>query len=486
MLKFYKYHGTGNDFIIIDNFSGEIDDLSEETIKHLCNRRFGIGADGLIILKKPRNKYGTGYSDYDFEMDYYNADGSGATMCGNGGRCIVAFAHKIGIIKDKAEFIASDGVHQAVIHKSGIVALKMNDVDAVNRVGDDYTCYTGSPHFISFVDDLEKTDVYKEGQKIRYSDKYIDAGINVNFVEPVNAATINIRTYERGVEDETLSCGTGSVASALIFAELNNEKTGEYTINVKGGTLKVCFEKKEEKFINIWLSGPATFVFEGKVNPDDIRIVHPFVKGMKEDKTEIIPEYRRNLPHFQPKDGVFFITFRLHGTLPKHITESIKDNYEVEIAKCKNQNEKNEVHKEYFEEYDSLLDSFELSGNLLKEDKNAEIVKEAIHYRDGKDYTLICYTIMLNHVHLIFYKAQKQVFRILGSLKRHTSRQINLLNDTTGTKVWQKESYDNLIKNRNELATKIKFTVNNPVKAGLVNNWKDWKYTYCKKEFLEE
>ncbi len=278
MLKFYKYHGTGNDFIIINNYSGENDNLSKDKIKYLCDRHLGIGADGLIILKKPPNKYGAGYSEYDFEMDYYNADGSGATMCGNGGRCIVAFAHKIGIIKDKAEFIASDGVHQAVILKTGIVELKMNDVDAVSRVGDNYSCYTGSPHYISFVDDLEKTDVYKEGQKIRYSDKYKDKGINVNFVEKVNAATINVRTYERGVENETLSCGTGSVASALTYAEINNVYSAQYTINVKGGTLKVRFEKKDGKFINIWLSGPATFVFEGKVNHNVIGIVHRFNK----------------------------------------------------------------------------------------------------------------------------------------------------------------------------------------------------------------
>lgn len=265
MLKFYKYHGTGNDFIIINNFSGEIKGLSKEIIEYLCDRHLGIGADGLMILKKPRNKYRAGYSEYDFEMDYYNADGSGATMCGNGGRCIVAFAYKTGIIKDKAEFKASDGIHQAVIHKSGTVELKMNDVDAVNRVGDDYTCYTGSPHYISFVDDIEKINVYKEGQKIRYSEKYKDAGINVNFVEAVNATTINVRTYERGVEDETLSCGTGSVASALTYAENNNVYSAQYTVNVKGGTLKVRFEKKEKRYVNIWLIGPAIFVYEGIV-----------------------------------------------------------------------------------------------------------------------------------------------------------------------------------------------------------------------------
>ncbi len=257
-MKFYKYHGTGNDFIIINNFSGEIKNLTKETIKFLCDRHFGIGADGLIILNK--------HFEYDFEMDYYNADGSGATLCGNGGRCIVAFAKKAGIINEETEFLASDGLHQAKVNSSGIVELKMNDADKVSGAGEDYTCFTGSPHYITFVIELEKINVYNEGRNIRYSEKYKDSGTNVNFVEILNPVTINVRTYERGVENETLSCGTGSVASVLTHAQINNVASAQYTVNVKGGALKVRFEKKNEKFVNIYLIGSATFVFEGTVN----------------------------------------------------------------------------------------------------------------------------------------------------------------------------------------------------------------------------
>lgn len=201
---------------------------------------------------------------------------------------------------------------------------------------------------------------------------------------------------------------------------------------------------------------------------------------------EITPEYRRKLPHFQPKDGVFFITFRLHGTLPKHIMEHLKDEYEILYLKSKSQSEKDELHLSYFDQYDSILESHNLNNNILKYSENAEIVKEAIHFRDEKDYKLICYSIMPNHVHLIFYKAQKQVFKILGSLKRHTARQINVLNKTTGKRVWQKESYDNLIRNRNDLVNKINYVIHNPVKAGLVEHWEDHTYTFCKGEFLSE
>jgi|GEM_PF-23526 diaminopimelate epimerase len=485
-MKFYKYHGAGNDFILFDGREKQIN-LSQQIIQKICHRRFGIGADGIMILKN--------HISYDFEMDYYNSDGSGGTMCGNGGRCIVAFAKKLNIIENYTEFLASDGMHEAYINENKSVKLKMADVSQYKETGSDYTCYTGSPHYIRFEDNITNKDVFSEGKKIRYSELYKNEGINVNFVKIENTHTLSIRTYERGVEEETLACGTGSVAAAIIHAERNNMISGEITLKAPGGILYVSFEKNGGVYKNIWLSGAAEFVFEGKVNPDLIGIVHPFVKGLnvsKENKnpytkvTNIIPEYRRNLPHFQPKDGVFFITFRLHGTLPKDITEKIRDNYELEIIKCKNQTEKNEIHREYFEEYDSILDSSEISGNLLKENKNAEIVKEAIHYRDGKDYQLICYTIMSNHVHLIFYKAEKQVFKILGSLKRHTSRQINILNNTTGVKVWQKESYDNLIKNRNDLANKIKYVINNPVKAGLTDNWENWKFTYCKKEFMSK
>jgi len=256
-MKFYKYHGAGNDFIIINNISKKNIDFSKKLIKKLCHRNFGIGADGLMILK-PNNKL-------DFEMDYYNSDGTGGTMCGNGGRCIVAFAKKLGLIQNYAKFIASDGVHEAYINNNDIVKLKMNDVNELFKLKDDYTCYTGSPHYIKFEDCIENKDVFQEGKKIRYSPEFKKEGINVNFVKIEDSKTISIRTYERGVENETLACGTGSVAAALCFAKRNNDTLGEYTIYAKGGILKVSFELINKSYTNIYLEGPTKFIFEGKI-----------------------------------------------------------------------------------------------------------------------------------------------------------------------------------------------------------------------------
>lgn len=255
MVKFFKYHGAGNDFILIDNYSDSSVKISSLMIKKLCNRHFGIGADGLMLLKK--------HSEYDFEMDYYNSDGSGGTMCGNGGRCIVAFAKRIGLIKDYAKFIASDGKHEAYIDENNIVKLKMNDVSEISKINKDYKCYTGSPHYVVFSDNIKNKNIPLEGKAIRYSNDFKKEGINVNFVKIEDSKTLSIRTYERGVEDETLACGTGAVASALTFAEKNKNISDEYKINVKGGTLKVSFKKENNKFKDIWLSGPAEFVFEG-------------------------------------------------------------------------------------------------------------------------------------------------------------------------------------------------------------------------------
>ncbi len=255
MIKFYKYHGAGNDFILINNISGKTIDLSIEQIQKICHRRFGIGADGIMILKK--------HAEFDFEMDYYNADGTGGTMCGNGGRCIVAFTKKLGLINKQTTFLASDGMHEAYIGDDNIVKLKMTDVKAIHKIGEDYTCYTGSPHYIRFEENINNIDIFNKGQKIRYSEEYKDDGINVNFVKIEDDKTISIRTYERGVEDETFACGTGSVASALTFAEMKNVNSAEFTVNVKGGILKVSFEKNNNVFENIWLTGPAEFVFEG-------------------------------------------------------------------------------------------------------------------------------------------------------------------------------------------------------------------------------
>ena len=255
-LKFYKYQGTGNDFVIVDNFQGNVD-LSNEQIAHICDRKFGIGADGLMLLEKS-NKY-------DFEMNYYNADGNLGSMCGNGGRCIVKFAYDINLIDEHAMFLAVDGVHEARIDKEGIVSLEMNDVDAIIKI-DNSTCElnTGSPHYVSFVNDISAIDVFKSGREIRYNDAYSKDGINVNFVA-IDGEHLKIRTYERGVENETLSCGTGVTAAAIAAFNLGLIKSKLVTVKAMGGNLTVAFECNENKFTNVVLSGPANKAFEGTI-----------------------------------------------------------------------------------------------------------------------------------------------------------------------------------------------------------------------------
>jgi diaminopimelate epimerase len=255
-LKFYKYQGTGNDFVIVDNFQGNVN-LSNDQIAHICDRKFGIGADGLMLLEKS-NKY-------DFEMKYYNADGNLGSMCGNGGRCIVKFAYDINLIDEHAMFLAVDGVHEARIDKEGIVSLEMNDVDALIKI-DNSTCElnTGSPHYVSFVNDVSALDVFKSGREIRYNDAYSKDGINVNFVA-IDGEHLKIRTYERGVENETLSCGTGVTAAAIAAFNLGLIKSKLVTVKAMGGNLTVAFECNENKFTNVVLSGPANKAFEGTI-----------------------------------------------------------------------------------------------------------------------------------------------------------------------------------------------------------------------------
>ncbi len=257
-MKFYKYTGAGNDFIIFNDFNNEIPHFSKEQIQFLCDRSFGIGADGVMILKKSKV--------LDFDMEYFNADGSGGTMCGNGGRCLVAFAQKSGIIKKHTKFLASDGIHEAFINQRNIVKLKMIDVDEIKSIGKDFYCYTGSPHHIIFANDIDNIDILAEGRKIRFSEKYKENGVNVNFVKIRDNHAISIKTYERGVENETLACGTGSVAAALTCAEINEFCSGEVTVHTKGGMLKVSFIKQDDSYKDIWLTGPADFVFEGEID----------------------------------------------------------------------------------------------------------------------------------------------------------------------------------------------------------------------------
>lgn len=258
-LTFYKYQGTGNDFVMIDNRKQIFDPHNTELVKRLCNRRFGIGADGLILLQ---NREG-----YDFEMIYFNADGNESTMCGNGGRCIVAFAHFLNIIKDKGYFLAIDGPHDAQISNKDWVELKMSDVKHVINEDEHYEMDTGSPHYVTFVEDVDDINVVENGQAIRYSKKYREKGINVNFVEKTNQG-IKVLTYERGVEDETLSCGTGVTAAALsYYLESPNKQLVRVPISSKGGELEVRFEAEEEGgFKNIWLCGPAVQVFTGTLS----------------------------------------------------------------------------------------------------------------------------------------------------------------------------------------------------------------------------
>jgi len=255
-LTFYKYQGTGNDFVIIDNRDGNIS-LTTEQVKALCDRKFGIGSDGLMLLNTS--------SEYDFEMVYYNADGNEGSMCGNGGRCLVQFAFDRGIKRDKYKFIATDGEHDAYFSE-GWINLKMKDVTEVVVDKDSYIVNTGSPHYVKPTNDVQELNVYEEGRAIRYSDEFKEEGINVNFVERLDEDLIRVSTYERGVENETLSCGTGVTASALFFAQ-DGLGFNRIEVTTLGGNLAVEYEKlSDTTFNNIWLCGPATFVFKGTIN----------------------------------------------------------------------------------------------------------------------------------------------------------------------------------------------------------------------------
>lgn len=257
-INFHKYEGTGNDFIILDNRSLSYSSLNTEQIKKLCDRRFGIGADGLMMLC---NKDG-----YDFEMKYYNADGQEGSMCGNGGRCLVKFAHAGGIRKSEYKFWAVDGEHEAEIDPDGTVSLKMKDVDKVRQFHGDFILNTGSPHYIKMVDNVMNMDVYQKGRNIRYSKEFEQEGINVNFTEQLaDEDKIIVRTYERGVEDETYSCGTGVTAAALVCWH-NENGFNDVEVKTLGGKLNVEFDRlDDDRYVNIWLSGPANKVYEGMV-----------------------------------------------------------------------------------------------------------------------------------------------------------------------------------------------------------------------------
>ena len=254
-IKFTKYEGTGNDFLLLNNLDGYFSNLTIEQIQKMCKRRFGVGADGLIKINLSEKA--------SFYMDYYNADGS-QSFCGNGARCAVHFAKEIGIdLSDTIKFEAIDGIHQASI-EGGLVKLKMIDVPSIDKKGDAFELYTGSPHYIQLSDDISTKHVISLGISIRFSEPYKDQGINVNVLKEIDSNHIAIATYERGVEDETLSCGTGATACALLWDFISSESLNEVFVKVKGGELSVQFERNQKDgYSNIYLIGPATKVYDG-------------------------------------------------------------------------------------------------------------------------------------------------------------------------------------------------------------------------------
>ncbi|MFD2570232.1 diaminopimelate epimerase [Spirosoma soli] len=260
-MNFVKYQGTGNDFILIDDRdtpdrAAAFPVADQPFVEKLCHRRFGIGADGLILLQND--------PDYDFKMIYFNADGAEGSMCGNGGRCIVRFAHDLGLFTAETRFLAVDGEHKAAVSENDI-SLGMSDVSGIEERNGLTFLNTGSPHVVRFVDDLESLDVVAEGQAIRYSDAFQPGGTNVNFVQVIGSDTLFVRTYERGVEDETYSCGTGVTAAALVAHHQLN-MSSPVSIQTLGGNLKVSFEAQVDgSFSDVHLIGPAKRVFAGTI-----------------------------------------------------------------------------------------------------------------------------------------------------------------------------------------------------------------------------
>lgn len=269
-MHFWKYQGAGNDFILVDQRNRQwLGRENTAQIARLCDRHFGIGADGLILLHE--------HPDYDFEMVYFNADGRESSMCGNGGRCIVAFARQVGIEREHYRFLAIDGPHEAVITAAkgpeAWVELRMSDVPKIETTDalEAFVLNTGSPHYVRFVPALDNLDMVQEGRAVRYSDRFRATGINVNLVLET-AENLRIRTYERGVEDETLACGTGVTAAALANHARQHLSPGEHetAVHAEGGHLRVRFQANADgSFSNIWLCGPATEVFSGTIVPTD-------------------------------------------------------------------------------------------------------------------------------------------------------------------------------------------------------------------------
>jgi|TARA_B110000240_G_C13386771_1_gene405017 diaminopimelate epimerase len=256
-MDFWKYQGAGNDFVMVDDRQNEFNKNEEELINNLCDRRFGIGADGLILLR---------ISNDLLEMIYFNSDGRPSSMCGNGGRCFASFANFLGLVKNNSLFfMAFDGLHEAKL-EGELVNLKMMDVNAIESIGNDHYLDTGSPHYIKETKNLKDLVLVAEAHKVRYNSRFEKEGTNVNFVK-YKPDFIHVRTYERGVENETLACGTGVTAVALV-AELLGKNTdfNRSKIKVKGGDLEVSYAKQKNGFSNIWLKGPAKQIFKGSID----------------------------------------------------------------------------------------------------------------------------------------------------------------------------------------------------------------------------
>ena len=257
-ISFSKYQGTGNDFVMLDNLNGQYDSLTILQIQLICDRRFGVGSDGLIKINS--------HNSSDFEVEYFNSDGS-KSFCGNGARCSVAFAETLGVNVSDTSFLGIDGLHKASKNQD-VISLEMGDVSEITKIENDFVIYTGSPHYIRFIDAINDLDIVQFGKKVRYSEEFKNEGINVNLVEIVNANNLIVNTYERGVEDETLSCGTGVTACVLAFA-YQTQLLGEHkvSVKVKGGNLSVFFNQETlGKFTTIHLIGPGQFVFSGEIN----------------------------------------------------------------------------------------------------------------------------------------------------------------------------------------------------------------------------
>ncbi len=254
LIRFWKYHGTGNDFVMVDDRQEQFHPTTEQ-VASICHRRFGIGADGLIIVRKDAEL---------LRMVYFNSDGRESTMCGNGGRCFVAFCHALRILDSTGDFLAVDGPHEFAM-KDGIVSLRMQDVKRLDAFGNDMVLNTGSPHYIRFEDEVGSLDVHAIGRSIRYSDAFMAEGINVNLVAKEGDA-IRVRTYERGVEGETLSCGTGVTAAALAFDHIFKSGPNRLSVRTLGGDLEVSFQRTTaDGYSDIWLHGPAIHVFSGEI-----------------------------------------------------------------------------------------------------------------------------------------------------------------------------------------------------------------------------